>query len=77
MGRKSLAEFWQARGLETDSIYKVTPPHQSINQFIYFPSIQLHGYQLYGYRNGQRILYKLLLITVSVNKLGILLIYIQ
>jgi hypothetical protein len=45
----------------------------SINQFICFPKIQLHGYQPHGYRNGQRVLYRLLLITVSVNKLGILL----
>jgi hypothetical protein len=45
----------------------------SINQFICFPKIQLHGYQQHGYRNGQRVLYRLLLITVSVNKLGILL----
>jgi hypothetical protein len=49
------------------------PVHQSINQFICFPKIQLHVYQPHGYRNGQRVLYRLLLITVSVNKLGILL----
>jgi hypothetical protein len=29
--------------------------------------------QPHGYRNGQRVLYRLLLITLSVNKLGILL----
>jgi hypothetical protein len=47
--------------------------NQSINQFICFPKIQLHGYQPHGYRNGQRVLYRLLLVTVSVNKLGIVL----
>jgi hypothetical protein len=41
---------------------------QSISQFICFPKIQLHGYQPHGYRNGQRVLYRLLLITVSVSK---------
>jgi hypothetical protein len=32
-------------------------------------------YQPHGYRNGQKVLYTLLLITVSVNDLGILLQY--
>jgi hypothetical protein len=43
------------------SIFIYCCVHVHINQSIYFPKIQLHGYQPYGYRNGQRVFYKLLL----------------
>ena len=41
MDRKSLAEYWQARGLETDSKSKVPPPH-AYHEGIWGTNVYIH-----------------------------------